>query len=306
MNSAAQSVQETLDAGALFAGFERDGFYLRNPATRTDGLYGTTTAGDCLTPIIVEGDYVHIELGAQPEHGDIALIQWSAHVVESWKGTERAAQWAGRFGSMDMSRALKLVRDFPQVLPPERRTRYWTCRDNFSKSASALGVVRGVTRNGVLLTGDIVHRPVVALSGIDQHAATDIVYTTISSVTVPAGSGYTTIGSISIPGYPGPVQVIVTASGTYQQNTVSSQYGLYGGISTSNSSIPTANIRTISWPPNAATAQYNGQVSIESVFTLSAGAGAQTFYFLANGAITGSGNTCVISEVMLKAEVIKL
>jgi hypothetical protein len=309
---ASNRITESLDAAAMFAGFERDGFHLRNPVSRTDGLYSVTTAGDCLTPVIVEGDHVHIEMGAQPQHGDLALVQWTDEVIKSWSASERSKQWAARFGAMDMSRGLKLCWDFPLSAPDWARSRYWVCRENLSraKNAAPLGVVRAVERGGILLRGDIVHRP-IALSGIDENAATSVADTTAASVTVSSSSSPSAILSLAVGPFAVATTLVCTATTQWQFSTATNAdniqaYGavLNGGLGSLAGTYKTITANLTSSGTVPAGDSISGTFSDEQSYSLAVGA-TTTIYF-GGACLYGYGtSTFKFLLSMLKVEAIK-
>jgi hypothetical protein len=306
----AACITETLDAGALFAGFERDGFRLRNPASSTAGLHVLSAAGDCLDPLIVAGDRVFIDRGAEVQHGDLAMIQWAPHVVDSWKGSERAASWAAKFGNLDMSRGLKICRDFPQAVPAQHRSRYWVCKENASRNASAVGRVVAVERGGILLRGDLVHRP-VALAGIDANAATGVSDTTAASVTVSSSSSPSAILSLAVGPFSVGVTLVCTATTQWQFSTGANAdniqaYGavLNGGLGflAGTYKVITANLTSSGTVP--AGDSIAGTFSDEQSYSLAAGA-TTTIYF-GGACLYGYGtSTFKFLLSMLKVEAIK-
>jgi len=235
MNTAPQRIQETLDGSQMFRDFEQDGFRLRTAPASLDGLYCVTAAGNCLDPVIIEGDRVYVERGAVPEHGDLALIEWAPAVVEAWFASERAESWAKRFGNLPMNRGLKLAWDFPQYAPERARSRYYICRENASKRATPLGTVRAVERGGVLLRGDLVHRP-VGLAGIDAHAATSTSLAVQSSISSPPINPYpaapTDVFTTSISALSIDCTIIITLviSNAYISTGAAQQVGITAGF----------------------------------------------------------------------------
>jgi hypothetical protein len=212
----AQSGQHTLTPADLFAGFERDGFVLRDQADNTAGLRRSMAVGDCLSPLLVAGDMLHIEYGATPQHGSIVVFEWSTDVQESWAKDPRRADWISKFGNTDFSRGMKILWTWPQGIPAQFQNDYLIANDGMRKAADhkILGVLRGVERGGQLLRGDIVHR-LVALAMIDPNAAT---HTAINNNN-GSGSGITGISGlsslgvvVSLPGPPIDSTLIVTAT----------------------------------------------------------------------------------------------
>jgi hypothetical protein len=306
MSAARQCIQETLDGAQMFRDFERSGFQLRNPATSTTGLLCLNAVGDCLNPIVVEGDLIYVERGATPEHGDLALIEWAPAVVASWFASERAESWAKRFGDIPMDRGLKLAWDFPQALPAHLRKRFWVCKDNMSRNAVALGVVRAIERNGVLLHGDIVHRPIVATAGIDKNAATDVAVSTAASTVLVSGAN-TAITSLTVGPLDGAATCVFTINAEYQFDTgaVADYLILRAGVWTTNPPPFKTVINTSSATFQASYQTTYGTFADEQSYSLAQGA-TVTVYFGVFGFAVQVGSTITILNASLKVEAIKL
>jgi hypothetical protein len=210
------SIQHTLSTAELFAGFERDGFYIPDHPLIPAGLYRAMAVGDCLCPVLAAGDTLHIERGAMPQHGDIVMFEWLKEVQDSWSKDSRRADWISKHGNTDFSRGMKLFWRWPQGVPAQFQDDYLIANDGMRKLGDnkILGVLRAVERNGVRLTGDLVRRP-ISLASIDPNAATQIAINNNNG----AGSGFTGITGLSslgiVASLPGPTvdcTLIVTAT----------------------------------------------------------------------------------------------
>lgn len=234
------AVQQNLTCEGLFADFERDGYYFNHPVANTAGLYRSMGVGDCLYPILAPGDMCHIEMGARPEHGDIVMFEWSQEVQKSWETDPRRAECIAKFGNTDFSRGMKLFWRWPAGVPELFQDSYLIANDGLRKAKDhkILGVLRAVERNGVLLQGDIVHRP-VALASIDPNAATDLMEASSASSTSTSGALGLVVNvlTLTVPNLPFDCTLILTATGrvwTSAANTWLVYIGL-GGITIAGS-----------------------------------------------------------------------
>jgi putative tail protein len=145
---------------------------------------------------------------------------------------------------------------------------------------------------------------VVDAPQIGTNAATDVSAVSITSVGVPTTSSVT-IGTITIGPYPAQTEVIVTAFGTWNFTAIR---GTDGGIVEvglgESTAVPSGNFVIAGQAMNLTTGQsLTGQFATEQPFTIPAGT-TQTFY-LVGGTLGGGTTGFTVSNIMLKAEVIK-
>jgi hypothetical protein len=74
-------------------------YKLREPAPTTQGLRGPYRCrGACLTPLVIEGDSHYYDFTAQPQDGDVVLVQWAPDRLADVRATPNGQAYPAKYG----------------------------------------------------------------------------------------------------------------------------------------------------------------------------------------------------------------
>lgn len=291
----------------IFARVVRDGWAPRNPCTDERELACLETSlvrGDCIYPLVQEGDLIYIDPDMRAQSGDIVSFTLGKRGADAQNSElpPGQSQWAAG------SRWCKLMAEYrgfgPMLL--DRHGNSATATFLTCESPDAIPIlhpVRNIMRNGKLL-----FPPATFSSEIGFNAATDPISTTIAGpVSVEASTGTpTVVGTLNVPAYPWATTQILTAAGSVDlKNNTSAElasielYFRTNGGSLTDHRI-SAQVNTNFVPVGT---EVQGMFSMEKTISVAADT-AQTYDFLGY-ALQGGTDIGTVSGVMLKVEVIK-
>jgi hypothetical protein len=265
-------------------------------------LEASFTRGDCIAPLIVEGDLAYIDTRTPAQPGDLVSFALSARGAAAQNSALPAGQSPWKKGD----RWIKLLaryHDWDMLLDRHARAATATLLGGeHQDDHPALWPVRNIRRNGKLLYGPDSHAAEIGLA-----AVTDVLSATITSATIgTAGGAGHNLTSLTVGPYPWATEVIATVSGYIEGDNTSAtlQAAAWGTIFINNSASDfTTNPNQFSggYVPTSTIEEFS--FSCESVFSLAA-ATTKTFYV--NGINTGgTGMVETFTSGIFKIEVIK-
>jgi hypothetical protein len=224
-------------------------------------------------------------------HGDIVCLSGHRKWQKSWEQDPRRDDWVKQFGITDFSRGMKLFWRWPVGVPEQFRDDYLIANDGLRKVADhkILGVLRAVERNGVLLQGDIVHRP-ISLASIDPNAVSTI-------ASIYAGSFFSLSATVGPGANPNNTDMItVTVKSTGNPFAIDA-YGAVGGSKTSGALCTVALVSVQRDGTNIASSNYDAAWLVNASSGLPANFSLPTTLSLTDNPPTGTHTYTLHLEV---------